>query len=112
MVRMMLGTKCLPSSIFDHVLWIAQAADGSNRRAAISLGNCILLFTSLDAAQEYLNACEEHEGAALAVVFSRNRKEFGSRARQEARAGVVGALFDPDPRTGQAPFLRFAKADS
>lgn len=110
---MMLGTKSLPSAIFDHVLWIAQGADGSARRAAISLGNCILLFTSLDAAQEYLNACEEGEGtAAQAVVFSRNRKEFGTRARQEAREGVVGALFDPDPRTCQAPFLRFAKTDS
>ncbi len=106
----MLGTKCLPSSVFDHVLWQVEAADGSSRRAAIPLGHCVLVFTSLDAAQEYLNECDEVEKASLrAVVFSRNRKEFGARARQFAQRGIVGALFDPDPRTRQAPFLRFSK---
>lgn len=106
----MLGTKCLPSAVFDHVLWQVEAADGSSRRAAIPLGHCVLIFTSLDAAQDYLNGCEEGERASLrAVIFSRNRKEFGARARQVAQRGIVGALFDPDPRTRQAPFLRFAK---
>jgi hypothetical protein len=103
-------TKAIPCTIFDHVLWLIQAADGSPRRAEIRLGECLLLFTSLDALQEFLNGCEDRDTCHLRpVVFSRNRKEFGKRAREAARDGVIGALFDPAPETGEAPFLQFAK---
>lgn len=103
-------TRSLPCTIFDHVVWSVQTTDGTCRRAEIRLGECILLFTSLDSAQDYLNACEdrEHEGLHPAV-FSRNRKEFGMRARKAVQGGVIGALFDASPGSGEAPFLRFAK---
>jgi hypothetical protein len=100
-------TRSLPCTIFDHLVWFIQDGD-AYRRAEIRLGECILLFTSLDSAQDYLNGCDE--GAGLhAVVFSRNRKEFGQRARKAVREGVVGALFDAAPQSGEAPFLRFVK---
>ena len=103
-------TKAIPCTIFDHVLWLIQAADGSARRAEIRLGECLLLFTSLDALQEFLDGCEDRDTAHLhPVVFSRNRKEFGKRAREAARTGVIGALFDPTPQGEEAPFLQFAK---
>lgn len=106
----MLETKSLPSTIFDHVMWWIQSADGTSRRAEISLGECLLLFTSMDSLQEFLNQCEDREAAGLrAVIFSRTRKEFGARARSAAQGGIVGALFDPDPATGEAPFLPFAR---
>jgi len=101
-------TRSLPCTIFDHVVWFVQDPAGLYGRAEIRLGECILLFTSLDSAQDYLNGCNE-EGRLRAVVFSRSRKEFGQRARQAVREGVVGALFDAAPQTGEAPFLRFVK---
>ena len=112
----MLATKSLPSTLFDHVLWTLDSADGGWRRAEIQLGDCVLLFTSLDALQEFLNQCGDGDGfdaeaecRARPVVYSRSRKEFGRRARQALRAGFVGGLIDPDPRTGEAPFLRFSR---
>lgn len=103
-------TKSLPCTVFDHVVWLVQASDGSWRRAAIPLGECVLLFTSLDAANDFINGVEDEEELRLQpVVFSRSRKDFGRRARMAARMGVIGALFDPNPKTGVAPFLRFAK---
>jgi hypothetical protein len=102
--------KSLPCTMFDHVLWLIEAGDGSPRRAEILLGECLLLFTSLDSVQDYLHGCEDLEEAGLRpVVFSRNRKEFGQRARRAVQSGIVGALFDPAPGHGEAPFLRFAK---
>ena len=102
--------KSLPCTIFDHVLWLVQSADGTSRRAEIRLGDCLLLFTSLDSLQSFINGCDDRESAHLRpVVFSRCRKEFGQKAREAAQKGVVGALFDPDPGAGEAPFLRFAK---
>lgn len=92
------------------MVWVVQAADGSWRRGEIALGECLLLFTSLDTLQAFIDGCEDRDEARLQpVVFSRTRKEFGRRARQAARSGVVGALFDPIPNAGQAPFLKFAK---
>lgn len=103
-------TKSLPCTVFDHVVWLVQTPEGSWRRAAIPLGECVLLFTSLDAANDFVNGVGEAEGISLkAAVFSRNRKDFGRQARMAARMGVVGALFDPNPKTGVAPFLRFGK---
>lgn len=103
-------TTSLPATVFDHVVWLVQAPDGAWRRAAIPMGECVLLFTSLDAANDFINGVDENEGTALkASVFSRNRKDFGRRARMAARMGVIGALFDPNPQTGVAPFLRFGK---
>jgi hypothetical protein len=103
-------TKSLPCTVFDHVVWLVQTPDGSWRRAAIPLGECVLLFTSLDAANDFINGVDEAEGISLnAAVFSRSRKDFGRQARMAARLGVIGALFDPNPQTGVAPFLRFGK---
>lgn len=102
--------KALPCTVFDHVLWLVQAADGTCRRAEILLGDCLLLFTSLDALHAFVDGCEDRDTARLRpVIFSRSRKEFGHKAREAAREGMVGALFDPGPGTGEAPFLRFAK---
>src|SRR5438067_2005016 len=102
--------KSLPCTIFDHVLWLIQATDGSWRRGEISLGECLLLFTSLDNLHLFLDACEDRESAGLKpLVFSRNRKEFGMSARDAVRSGIIGALIDPPPGTGEAPFLRFSK---
>lgn len=105
------STKCLPCTVFDHVVWRVQAADGSWRRAQIPLGECVLLFTSLDAVHDFINGCEEEEeeDRLRPVIFSRSRKEFGRQARRAAQSGVIGALFDPVPQTGEAPFLRFGK---
>lgn len=109
---MMAETRSLPCTVFDHVVWAAQSADGSLRRAEIRLGECILLFTSLDSVQDYMNACDDREAEGLhPVVFSRNRKEFGMRARKAVQNGAIGALFDASPGSGEAPFLRFAKTD-
>jgi hypothetical protein len=103
-------TRSLPCTIFDHTVWLIQAADGSWRRGEIQLGQCLMLFTSLDTLHAFIDGCEDRDEAALrAVIFSRNRKEFGARAREAARRGIVGALFDPPPGTGEAPFLPFAK---
>ena len=103
-------TRSLPCTIFDHVVWLVQTAEGTARRAEIRLGECVLLFTSLDSAQDYLNACEDRDPEGLRpVVFSRNRKEFGLRARKAVQNGVIGALFDAEPGSGEAPFLRFSK---
>ena len=105
----MSGTKSLPCTIFGHVVWAVQGADGTLRRAEIALGQCLLLFTSLDSAHEYINSCDADSGLR-APIFSRTRKEFGRRAREVAHAGVVGALIDPDPCSGEAPFLKFARS--
>src|SRR5437763_14293942 len=95
--------KSLPCTIFDHVLWLVQAADGTCRRAQIRLGDCLLLFTSLDALQSFINDCDDRESAQLRpVVFSRCRKEFGQKARAVAQAGLIRALFDTDPGPGGA----------
>ncbi|HEU4752351.1 MAG TPA: hypothetical protein VFU47_04510 [Armatimonadota bacterium] len=103
-------TRALPCTIFDHVVWLIQASDGSWRRGEIQLGECLMLFTSLDALHAFIDGCEDRQEAGLRpAVFSRNRKEFGHKAREAARRGLVGALFDPPPGTGEAPFLRFAK---
>lgn len=103
-------SKCLPCTVFDHVVWQVQATDGSWRRASIPLGECVLLFTSLDAVNDFINGCEAGEQNHLRpAVFSRSRKEFGRQAREAARLGVIGALFDPVPQAGEAPFLRFGK---
>jgi len=103
-------TTNLPCTVFDHVVWLLQTPDGSWRRAAIPLGECVLLFTSLDAANDFISGADEGEDSSLrAVVFSRSRKDFGRRARMAASQGVIGALFDPSPKTGVAPFLRFGK---
>src|SRR5688572_6468809 len=103
-------TKSLPCAIFDHVLWGIRAEDGSWRRGEISLGECLLLFTSLDSLHAYLDGCDDREEAGLeAVIFSRNRKTCGRGARKALQEGVVGALFDPAPGTGEAPFLQFAR---
>ena len=68
-------TRSLPCTIFDHVVWLVQTADGTARRAEIRLGECVLHVTSLDSAQDYLNACEDRDPEGLRpVVFSRNRK--------------------------------------
>jgi hypothetical protein len=106
----MQNTQSLPSTIFDHRMWIIEAADGTWRLAEISLGECILVFTSLDSLHGFLDGCEDRDDAGLhPVVFSRNRKEFGKRAREAVRQGIVGALFDPAPITGEAPFLQFSR---
>jgi hypothetical protein len=103
-------TKALPSTLFDHLVWGVQSSDGAFRRAEISLGECLLLFTSLDSVHAYLDGCEDREEQGLrAVVFSRSRKEFGRSARRVTPTGVVGALFDPCPDAGEAPFLPFAR---
>lgn len=105
-------TRAIPSTIFDHVVWMVQDAAGTPRRAEILHGECLLLFTSLDALQVYIDGCEDRDEARLrAVVFSRNRKDFGRAARDAVRAGVVGALFDPEPGSGEAPFLQFSRCD-
>ena len=102
--------KSLPCAIFDHVVWLIQAADGSWRRGEITFGECLLLFTSLDSLHEFISGCDEGERAWLQpAVFSRNRKEFGRMARRAVQAGVIGALFDPAPGQGEAPFLPFSK---
>jgi hypothetical protein len=102
--------KSLPCTIFDHVLWFIQGTDGTWRRGEILLGECLLLFTSLDSLHTFLDGCEDRAEAGLrAAVFSRNRKEFGRSAREAVRAGVVGALFDPTPDQAEAPFLQFAR---
>lgn len=112
----MAETKSLPCTVFDHVVWQLQGADGASRRGAIQRGECLLLFTSLDALHDYLSRCREaEEGGApdaelRAAVFSRSRKEFGRRAREAARTGIVGALFDPSGGQGEAPFLQFSRA--
>lgn len=107
----MADTRSLPCTIFDHVVWFIQSSDGAARRAEIRLGECVLLFTSLDSAQDYLNSCEDREQEGLRpAVFSRNRKEFGLRARKAVQNGAIGALFDASPDSGEAPFLRFSKA--
>ncbi len=106
----MVRTKSLPCTVFDHVVWSIQAADGTRRRVEISLGETLVLFTSLDSLHTFLGGCPDRTEAGLrAGVFSRNRKEFGIKAREAARQGVVGALFDPGPGAGEAPFLRFSK---
>jgi hypothetical protein len=106
----MSGTKSLPCTIFDHIVWFIQGADGACRRAEIRLGECVLLFTSLDSAQDFINGCDDRDTEGLhPVVFSRNRKEFGARARKAVQQGMIGALFDATPESGEAPFLRFAK---
>ena len=92
------------------MLWLVETADGTWRRGEILLGECVLLFTSLDALHTFVEACEDRDEAKLhPVVFSRNRKEFGRRARQAARQGVIGALIDPAPDVAEAPFLQFAR---
>ena len=104
------GTKAVPSAMFDHMVWGIQAVDGSLRRGEIAPGECLLLFTSLDSLHDFLAACGERDGAGLKpAVFSRGRKEFGRRAREAVRGGVVGALFDPCADGGEAPFLRFSR---
>jgi hypothetical protein len=104
------GTKSLPATIFDHMVWFIETGDGSWRRVEILLGECLVLFTSLDTLHAFIEGCDARERAAMrAAVFSRNRKEFGRRARQAVKAGVIGALIDPAPECGEAPFLRFAK---
>ena len=106
----MVRTKSLPCTTFDHVVWTIQAADGSRRRVEIALGECLPLFTSLDSLHSFLDGCMDcREEGLKPVIFSRSRKEFGVQARDAARHGVVGALFDPGPGAGEAPFLRFAK---
>ena len=55
-------------------------------------------------------ACGEVESDdARATVFSRNRREFGERARLASATGVIGALFDPIAEDGEAPLLRFSR---
>jgi hypothetical protein len=104
------NTKSLPCAIFDHVLWAIRGADGSWRRGEILLGECLLLFTSLDALHAYLDGCDDGDEAGLRPeVFSRSRKAFGRGARVAVREGLVGALFDPAPGAGEAPFLQFAR---
>lgn len=103
-------TQSIPCTIFDHLLWVVEAADGSWGRAEIAPGECLLLFTSLDSVHAFIDGCEEAERAGLKpAVFSRSRREFGARARRAVRGGVVGGLFDPTPGTGEAPFLRFSR---
>lgn len=99
--------------MFDHKIWAVQAVNGVCRRAEIQLGECLLLFTSLDSLHAYLDCCEDRELEGLRpVVFSKNRKEFGIRARRSAQEGCVGALFDPAGGNGEAPFLPFSKISS
>ena len=105
-------TKALPFTVFDHVVWALQTSDGTCRRAEILLGECLLLFTSMDSLQTYVNHCEDAlEPELRPTVFSRSRKEFGRRAREAALAGIVGALFDPNHDHGEAPFLQFSRTD-
>ena len=76
----------------------------------MSLGQCLLLFTSLDSVSQFIDGCEDREEAGLhPAVFSRSRKEFGARARKAIREGLIGALFDPAPGAGEAPFLQFSR---
>jgi len=104
------NTKALPSAIFDHMLWHIEAADGAWRRGEITLGECLLLFTSLDSLLAFIEGCDDKEEAGLhPAVFSRNRKEFGRSARRAVRDGMIGGLFDPAPGAGEAPFLPFSK---
>lgn len=106
----MLNTRALPSTMFDHVVWAIQATDGTLRRAEIAFGECLLVFTSLDALHTFLDGCDDREEAGLhPIVLSRNRKEFGRRARKAIKDGIVGALFDPEPGPGEAPFLQFSR---
>jgi hypothetical protein len=102
--------RALPCTIFDHRVYYIRGADGAPRRGRIALGDCLLLFTSLDGVYGYLDGCPgwEREGLA-AAVFSKNRKQFGKRAREAVSSGVVGALIDPEGGLGRAPFLRFSK---
>jgi hypothetical protein len=103
-------TKALPSRLFDHLVWAVRSSDGTLCRAEISHGECLLLFTSLDSLHSYLDGCADREAAGLTpVVFSRGRKGFGGRAREAVRSGIVGALFDPAPEAGVAPFLPFSR---
>ncbi len=103
-------TRSVPSSIFDHVLWRIQDVEGTWSRAEIPLGECVLLFTSMDAAHAFLDCCEELSRADLRpVIFSRSRKEFGRSAREANRLGLIGALIDPCPDGDEAPFLAFAR---
>ncbi|MFN3651949.1 MAG: hypothetical protein ACK47B_20435 [Armatimonadota bacterium] len=105
-------TRCIPSSIFAHCLWGVQTHRDEWRSAEISLGECLLLFTSLDAVHSYIAGCDDAREAGLhPQLFSRNRKEFGRGARQAAAEGFVGALFDAMPGPGEAPFLRFARIE-
>ena len=92
------------------MLWLVETADGTWRRGEILFGECILLFTSLDTLHTFVAACEDREEAKLRpAVFSRNRKEFGRRARQAVQQGVIGALIDPAPDAAEAPFLQFGR---
>lgn len=105
-------TKAIPCTIFEHVVWMIQDTAGAPRRAEILHGECLLLFTSLDTLQTYINGCAEGTESGLhPVVFSRNRKEFGRAAKEAVRSGVVGALFDPTPGSGEAPFLQFSRLE-
>ncbi len=101
-------SQALPSTLFDHVLWTVRGPDGHPRGARIAHGECILLFSSLDALHGYLDRCED--GAEWQpTVFSRSRKDFGRGARVAARDGMIGALIDPTPSLSEAPFLPFAR---
>ncbi|MBM3458899.1 MAG: hypothetical protein FJX77_10260, partial [Armatimonadetes bacterium] len=96
----------LPCTIFDHALWGVQSGEGELRKGVIALGECLLLFTSLDSLYGYLDGCPDRETEQLhSTVFSRNRREFGQRAREAAADGLVGALLDARAGEGEAPFL-------
>ncbi len=108
---MMSDKSAIPSAIFDHTLWCVRTSDGAAGRARVSIGECLFLFTSLDAAYAYLDFCLGPDSReARPAVFSRNRRQFGAMAREAAADGIVGALMDPRPQEGVAPFLRFRPA--
>lgn len=105
--------RSIPCTVFDHLVWSLQTGEGEVRQAQTALGPCLLLFTSLDSLYTFVETCEDREDAQLRpVVFSRNRREFGERARNAIRSGAMGALFDPVADTGEAPLLRFSRAGS
>jgi hypothetical protein len=68
-------------------------------------GNCILLFTSPDAAAAFANWSGVE--AQPPLVFSRSRSEFLLQAGRAFGRGFIGGLIDLTPDAGETEFVGF-----
>jgi hypothetical protein len=97
------------SDLLDHGLWRLDFTDGNFCVAQAEEQTYIVLFTSPERAQEFLEGgAPEDPAGANAVLFSDGAAQFQRAAVLAFEEGLDGALIDPDLNGEVALIVDFA----